>query len=210
MVGRRAFYCDCMYLPDTYLDVVAEVIFMCDTGHQIRVLEFFRCQGHPQPLYKGSVKLWITLFPNSLRGSCMFFVMEADSVVDLESEVEEFLLNWSSSTPEDDEVLPEGSGGPVTAPVVDNSLRRGEFAGRATSTPSRVALYDHVGQREVQGVRLRNTGGRYHPYRCGTRPRRRSPVLKPFGGSYMEELKVTWPARYLKLKDSMDHIWKRP
>ena len=151
------------------------------------------------------------MFTKNLRGSCTFLVMEADSVVDLESEVEELLLKWSSSTPEDEEVLPEGSGARVTVAVADNSPGRGDFAGRASSTPTSFAMDDQVGQREVQeGVRVRNTGGRYHPYRCGIRLRRQSPALKAIGGSYMAELKVTWPARYLKLKDTMDRIWKRP
>ena len=55
MVGTRSFHSDSMYLPDTYFDVVAEAIFMCETGHHIRILGFLRCQGQPQPVYKGTV-----------------------------------------------------------------------------------------------------------------------------------------------------------
>lgn len=137
--------------------------------------------------------------------------MEANSVVDLESEVEELLLAWSSSTPKDNDIRPEGSRGRGTVPAVDSPPRTGDEAKRNTSRPSVLAPTQQVGQRHLQErVRLRDTVGRCHPYGGATRlPRLPSPS-KTYKGSYVAELKAIWPARYWKLKDSMDRFRKLP
>ena len=136
--------------------------------------------------------------------------MGGDSVVDLEREVEEFLLSWSSSTPTDDDILPQDSAPPITAQREDTSNRTEVIAERVASDPSRVSMEQQGRRRDLhRSEGLRHIRRDCHPYKDGGLGRRRPTPQQTYHDSYVAELKATWPARYRKLKESMDRIWKR-
>ena len=134
--------------------------------------------------------------------------MDGDSVVDLEREVEEFLLTWSSSTPTEDEMVPKDPVVPAAAHQMHTFPRTTVIAGPASS-PSQAAMDTEV-QRYRGALGVRHSARERHRYRDGRRGLRRPAPLQPFHGSYVAELRATWPARYWKLKGSMDRIWKCP
>ena len=135
--------------------------------------------------------------------------MDANSVVDLEREVEEFLLIWSSCTPDEEEKVRHDSGVLATPPPVNTPPRTRVMAGRAAPSPSEVSV-EHQVQRRPRAVGLRHIGQQCEPYRVGQHHLRRPTLHRGYSGFYIAELKATWPARYWKLKGSMDRIWNRP
>ena len=125
-------------------------------------------------------------------------VMDSDYVVDLEREVEEFLLIWSSLTPKgNDEVGLRDSTPECAALGVDQSPASEVIADRAATKPIPEAEDHNFGRRHLcRGRRLRNTGRGCHPYRGGKRTLVSLTPSRTYKGSYVAELKATWPTRY--------------
>lgn len=137
--------------------------------------------------------------------------MDVDSVVDLEREVEEILVMWSSSTPVEGEILPRVPVTPSIAQGGVSSHQIRDMAGRIPSNDANVRTDEQVGElHRRREARARGTRRDIHPYSVGVRRLIRPPPPRTHGGSYVEELKASWPARYWRLKESMDMVWKRP
>ena len=146
----------------------------------------------------------------TLIDSLVCAVMVADSVVDLEREVEEFLLTWSSSTPTEEGIVPRDPGTPCSAQGGDSSQQIIDMVEQLPPDDAEVRPEHRMGRRHRRGGALqRDTGRASHPYRVRERSVVRASALRAYGGSYAAELKATWPARYWKVKESMDKLWRR-
>lgn len=133
--------------------------------------------------------------------------MDCESEFDLEGEVLEFLLAWSSTSPDVDTPRPVVLCPPLPVDRLQARfdppcpLERG-FAFAKMPCRSR----GKRGSQSAVGRTYRDRDA-FHPYYNGIRRQGSMSALAPYYSSYAAELKATARTKYLNLKEGMDRVW---